>query len=97
MSAGEAFDQAGEARAGALKVVDAAEKAVLEATARCNAETREELRLVERFLGIARRRLLLQDWEGARLFGRMAVECARRVVPAKGTTPSAPDHSDPLR
>lgn len=95
MSAEKAFDQVGAGRAGALQVVNAAEKAVLEATACCEAGSRDELRLAERFLAIARQRLLLNDWDGAGLFGRQAKECAERVALEKGTTPFVPDQRDP--
>jgi len=78
----------------ALQVVDAAEKAVLMANGRCDADTREELRMAERFLGIARRRFILEDWDEARLFGRLAGEHAERATRGAGTAPSAPDQDD---
>jgi hypothetical protein len=51
--------------------------------------------VAERFLAIARQRLLLNDWDGAGLFGRQAKECAERVALEKGTTPFVPDQRDP--
>jgi len=94
MSAEKAFDQVGAGRAGVLQVVNAAEKAVLEATACCEAGSRDEVRLAERFLSIARRRFILEDWDEARLFGRLAREHAERATWGAGTAPLAPDQHD---
>ena len=63
-----------------LRVVNAAEEAVLLANGHCGPDTRGEFRMAERFLGIARRRFLLQDWDEAQLFGRLAVEYAERAT-----------------
>lgn len=75
-------------RAGALRTIDAAEKAVLEATARCSAESLNDLRVADRYLGIARRRFLLQDWDGARIFSRLAIESAEQVTRDRIPAPS---------
>jgi len=74
-----------------LRVVNAAEKAVLMTNGRCGAEGRGDARMAERFLGIARRRFLLKDWEEARLFSRLAIEFAERATGATRTAPSARD------
>lgn len=95
MSADELFGRVGPGRASALEVVNAPEKAVLRATACCEAGSRDELRLAERFLAIARRRLLRHDREGARLFGRQATHCAERLPSGKETTPHVSDQRDP--
>lgn len=78
----------------ALRVVNAAEKAVLMANGLGEAGSREEVRMAERFLGIARRRFLLEDWDETQLFGRLATEYAERAARGAGTPPSAPGQGD---
>jgi hypothetical protein len=82
-------------RVRALPVINLAEKAVAGATKRCSADGRDDVRLAERFLGIARRRFLLQDWDEAQVFARLAVECAGRATQGAGMPPSPPDQPDP--
>lgn len=82
-------------KVGAQNAVNAAEKALLEANGRCTAESRDEVRLAERFLGIARRRFILQDWDEARLFGRLAMEWADRATHGTGMGHSATDQHHP--
>lgn len=81
-------------RVRALPVINRAEKAVAEATEHCSAEGWDEVRLAERFLGIARRRFFLGDWPEAQLFSRLAIECAGRATQSMGSSPAPPDQRD---
>lgn len=74
-----------------LRLVNTAEKAVSMTNGRCGAEGRGDVRMAERFLGIARRRFLLEDWNEARLFSRLAIEFAERATGGTRTAPSVRD------
>lgn len=91
----ESSGRCGPGRAGAILVVDAAEKAVLKVTGRCSPDSRDDVRLAQSFLGIARRRFLLEDWEEAKLYGRLAVEYAERATQITGTADPTPGKLDP--
>jgi hypothetical protein len=95
MDTGKSMRAGESGRPDVVRVLNAAEKAVLEATGRCGADSRAEVRLAERFLGIARRRFILKDWDEARMFGRQAIAHAERATRGTGTDASAPDPHDP--